>query len=92
MKQVQEWKQFHPHIQSPDQCPAIANDEQLRQTLSPSAHTTLERWVDGKTSLRQMARYLNRDISAVARHWRSPGTGQAIEYEEETVSTPAPPS
>ena len=67
MKQVQEWKQFHPHIQSPDQCPAIADAEQLRQTLSSSAHTTLERWVDGKTSLRQMARYLNRDISAVAR-------------------------
>ena len=67
MKQVQEWKQFHPHIQSPDQCPAIADAEQLRQTLSLSARTTLERWVDGKTSLRQMARYLNRDISAVAR-------------------------
>ncbi|MBW4517209.1 MAG: response regulator [Timaviella obliquedivisa GSE-PSE-MK23-08B] len=67
MKQVQEWKQFHPHIQSPDQCPAIADANQLRQTLSASARTTLERWVDGKTSLRQMARYLNRDISAVAR-------------------------
>jgi len=67
MKQVQEWKQFHPHIQSPEQCPAIADADQLRQTLSPSARNTLERWVDGKTSLRQMARYLNRDISAVAR-------------------------
>lgn len=67
MKQVQEWKQFHPHIQSPDQCPAIADADQLRQTLSPSARQTLERWVDGKTSLRQIARYLNRDISAVAR-------------------------
>jgi twitching motility two-component system response regulator PilG len=67
MKQVQEWKQFHPHIQSPDQCPAIADAEQLHQTLSQSARTTLERWVDGKTSLRQIARYLNRDISAVAR-------------------------
>ncbi len=67
MKQVQEWKQFHPHIQSPDQCPAIADAAQLRQILSPSARTTLERWVDGKTSLRQMARCLNRDISTVAR-------------------------
>jgi twitching motility two-component system response regulator PilG len=67
MKQVQEWKQFHPHIQSPDQCPAIADIDQLRQVLSQNARTTLERWVDGKTSLRQMARYLNRDISTVAR-------------------------
>jgi twitching motility two-component system response regulator PilG len=66
MKQVQEWKQFHPHIQSPDQCPAIVDADQLRQTLSQSARTTLEGWVDGKTTLRQMARYLNRDISAVA--------------------------
>jgi twitching motility two-component system response regulator PilG len=67
MKQVQEWKQFHPHIQSPDQCPAIADADQLRKTLSQNARITLERWVDGKTTLRQMARYLNRDISAVAR-------------------------
>jgi twitching motility two-component system response regulator PilG len=67
MKQVQEWKQFHPHIQSPDQCPAIVDADQLSQTLSQSARATLEGWVDGKTSLRQMARYLNRDISAVAR-------------------------
>jgi twitching motility two-component system response regulator PilG len=67
MKQVQEWKQFHPHIQSPDQCPAIADADQLRQTLSQSARNTLERWIDGKTSLRQMARYLNRDIATVAR-------------------------
>jgi twitching motility two-component system response regulator PilG len=66
MKQVQEWKQFHPHIQSPDQCPAIVDADQLRQTLSQSARATLEGWVDGKTTLRQMARYLNRDISAVA--------------------------
>jgi twitching motility two-component system response regulator PilG len=66
MKQVQEWKQFHPHIQSPDQCPAIVDADQLRQTLSQSARATLAGWVDGKTTLRQMARYLNRDISAVA--------------------------
>lgn len=67
MKQVQEWKQFHPHIQSPDQCPAIADAEQLRKTLTESSFEALDRWADGKTSLRQMARYLNRDIVTVAR-------------------------
>ncbi|WNZ21495.1 DUF4388 domain-containing protein [Leptolyngbya sp. NK1-12] len=67
MKQVQEWKQFHPHIQSPDQCPAMADPEQLRKSLSESSFEALGRWVDGKTSLRQMARYLNRDIVTVAR-------------------------
>jgi twitching motility two-component system response regulator PilG len=67
MQQVREWKQFHPHIQSPDQCPVIADAEQLRKTLTESSFETLTRWVDGKTSLRQMARYLNRDIVTVAR-------------------------
>jgi twitching motility two-component system response regulator PilG len=67
MKQVQEWKQFHPHIQSPDQCPIITNAAQLRETLTATSFRALEWWVDGKTSLRQMARYLNRDIVTVAR-------------------------
>lgn len=67
MKQAQEWKQFHPHIQSPDQCPVIADANYLRKTLTESSFEALDRWVDGKTSLRQMARYLNRDIVTVAR-------------------------
>jgi twitching motility two-component system response regulator PilG len=67
MKQVQEWKQFHPHIQSPDQCPAIADPHHLRQTIAQSTFKILERWADGKTSLRQMSRYLSRDILTVAR-------------------------
>jgi twitching motility two-component system response regulator PilG len=67
MKQVQEWKQFHPHIQSPDQCPMIADPTQLRETLTENTFKTLGRWVDGKTSIRQMARYLNRDILTVAK-------------------------
>lgn len=67
MKQVQEWKQFHPHIQSPDQCPIIADANQLRKALPENAFNSLDRWADGKTSVRQMARYLNRDILTVAR-------------------------
>ncbi len=67
VKQVQEWKQFHPHIQSPEQCPAITDAEQLRKTLTESSFEALDRWADGKTTLRQMARYLNRDVVAVAR-------------------------
>ncbi|TVQ21945.1 MAG: DUF4388 domain-containing protein, partial [Leptolyngbya sp. DLM2.Bin15] len=35
IKQIQEWKQFSPHIQSPDQCPAIIELEQLRTALKP---------------------------------------------------------
>ncbi|NJN85365.1 MAG: response regulator [Leptolyngbyaceae cyanobacterium SL_7_1] len=67
MKQIQEWKQLHPHIQSPEQAPTIADASQLRQTLPESTFHTLERWVDGKTSIRQIAHYLNRDILTVAK-------------------------
>ena len=67
MKQVQQWKQFHPHIQSPDQCPVITSPEELRDNLPSGAFATLDRWADGQTSIRQMARYLNRDIVTVAR-------------------------
>ncbi|NJO40415.1 MAG: response regulator [Cyanobacteria bacterium CRU_2_1] len=67
MKQVQEWKQLHPLIQSPDQCPLIADAVQLRENLKETTFRALERWVDGKTSLRQVARYLNRDILTVAK-------------------------
>jgi twitching motility two-component system response regulator PilG len=67
MKQVQEWRLFSPHIYSPDQRPSIADVDQLRETLNASAFQTLEQWIDGKTTLRQMARYLGRDISTVAK-------------------------
>jgi twitching motility two-component system response regulator PilG len=59
MQQVQEWKQLHPHIQSPDQLLAIADSVQLCQLLPASTVHNLEHWADGKTSLRQLARYLN---------------------------------
>ena len=67
IKQVQEWKQFHPHIQSPEQCPIIVEPGLLRQKLPQNTFKVLERWADGQTSLRQMARYLNRQILPVAR-------------------------
>ncbi len=67
MKQVQQWKQFHPQIQSPDQCPAIAHPSQLRSTIKESTFQTLTTWMDSKTSIRQIARYLNRDILTVTR-------------------------
>jgi twitching motility two-component system response regulator PilG len=67
MKQVQEWKQFHPHIQSPSQCPIISDAAQMREALPENTFNNLNRWADGKTNLRQMSRYLNRDILTVAR-------------------------
>jgi twitching motility two-component system response regulator PilG len=67
MKQVQEWKQFHPHLQTPDQCPVVTDSKPLRSALSEMTYRTLEQWADGQTSIRQIARYLGRDILTVAR-------------------------
>lgn len=67
MKQIQEWKQFYPHIQSPQQCPILTESAELKETLSKSAFSRLSHWMDGKTSIRQIARYLNRDILMVAK-------------------------
>jgi twitching motility two-component system response regulator PilG len=67
MKQVQEWKQLYPHFQSPNQLPVLTDITQLRSSLSVVTVNKLQHWADGKTSLRQLARYLNRDILTVAK-------------------------
>ncbi len=67
VKQVQQWKQFHPHIQSPNQCPVISDAAELQVALPVNTFNTLKRWADGRTSIRQMARYLNRDVLTVAK-------------------------
>ncbi|MGB3692764.1 MAG: response regulator [Spirulinaceae cyanobacterium] len=67
MKQVQQWKQFHPHIQSPDQCPIITAKPSLREALPQATYQNLGHLADGKTTLRKISRYLNRDILTIAK-------------------------
>lgn len=67
MQQVQQWKQFYPQLQSPDQCPVIADDLNLRSSLKESSYTKLSRWINGQTSVRQLSRYLNRDLLTIGR-------------------------
>jgi twitching motility two-component system response regulator PilG len=67
IKQVQEWKQLHPLLQSPEQCPIVSDPELLRSALAPKTFQTLTQWADGKTSLRQMSRYLNKDLLPFAK-------------------------
>jgi twitching motility two-component system response regulator PilG len=67
MKQVQLWMQLQPYISSPDQCPVIANIGALQEQLSDRTFSKLSKFADGKTSLRQIGRYLNRDILTVGR-------------------------
>ncbi|WP_017654173.1 response regulator [Fortiea contorta] len=66
-QQLQEWKQLYPHIQSPDQLPVVADTIHLHASLPTPTMNKLKHWADGKTSLRQLARYLNRDILTVAK-------------------------
>lgn len=66
-KQVQEWKKFHPHITSPNQCPLITDRSKLQKTVRPKVFESLNQWADGQTSIRQISRYLHRDIVTVAK-------------------------
>lgn len=67
VKQVQQWKQFHPYIQSPNACPMITDEVQLRAMLAENTYNSLQRWADGKTTLRQLSRYLNRSLFSIAK-------------------------
>ncbi|NET10151.1 MAG: response regulator [Symploca sp. SIO2B6] len=67
MQQVQSWKRLHPHIQSPEQCPSIDQHVALKNALKPSTYQTLKEWTEAHISIRQLSRYLNRDILSVAK-------------------------
>ncbi|NJM18649.1 MAG: response regulator [Richelia sp. RM2_1_2] len=95
-KQLQEWKQLYPYIQSPEQCPFLTDIHRLRSSLASSTVEKLQHWTDGKTSLRQLARYLNRDVLTLAKaiypyvqqgliHIVSSDTVLSLTHEQETV-------
>ncbi|HEY9761351.1 MAG TPA: response regulator [Trichocoleus sp.] len=66
-KQIQEWKQFHPLIQSPHQCPVIPDVDAFQASVSKATYNRLTHWMDGRTTLRQISRYLNRDLGTVVK-------------------------
>jgi twitching motility two-component system response regulator PilG len=59
-QQIQAWHLLHPIIQSVHQCPLWVSDQ------APAAMSRLKALVDGKTSILQMARYLNQDSLIIA--------------------------
>jgi len=65
VKQVQCWKQFHSHIQSPDQHIIGANLSQLQDHLPESFITNLRQWMAEEASIRQLARYTHQDIATL---------------------------
>jgi twitching motility two-component system response regulator PilG len=66
-QQIQAWKQLYPHIESAEQLPIVADMVQLQAALSATTINKLKHWADGKKTLRQLARRLNRDILTVAK-------------------------
>ncbi len=67
MKQLHQWKQLNPEIQDPSQCPVITDTENLKLALPENTYKGLYRSCDGQTSLRQIARYINRDVVTIAK-------------------------
>ncbi|MEA5567156.1 response regulator [Anabaena sp. UHCC 0399] len=66
-QQLQEWKQLYPYIQSPEQLPILAQTVHLHSSLPTTTVNKLKQWADGQTSLRQLSRYLDRDILTLAK-------------------------
>lgn len=56
LRQLQTWQQFYPVIQSSNQCPVL---------LSNKALPHLRNWIDGTTTIRQLARYSGLDIGNI---------------------------
>jgi twitching motility two-component system response regulator PilG len=67
MRQLQQWKQFHPYIQSPHQVLIVNNEDKLKSALPAQAYESIARWADGKTSLRQLSRFLKRDLLTLSK-------------------------
>jgi twitching motility two-component system response regulator PilG len=96
-KQIQEWKHFYPYLQCPDQCPVLVNHAALRQALPVNTMNALIHYADSRTSLRQLAYRLNRDLLTVARAiypcvqrgWIQ--LGPAVLPERSTCADPASP-
>jgi len=65
--QIQAWKQFYPHIQSPHQCPVMTEKLQLENNEAQEKTARILSWMDGQTSIQQIARYLNRNLVTVAK-------------------------
>lgn len=59
---LQEWQQLQPYMYSPEQCPTMVNPADLQRALPPQAFEAFSSWSDGSTSIRQIGRYLGRDV------------------------------
>ncbi|AFZ42462.1 response regulator receiver [Halothece sp. PCC 7418] len=66
MRELQQWKQLSPYVTSPEQCPLLTKNHELKQALTPSAYRSLAVACQGELSLRRIARYLNKDLLTIS--------------------------
>ncbi len=64
---VRQWKELYPYVESKEQVPILIDIAKLNSELPLVTVKKLQQWADGKTSLHQLACYLNRDILTVAK-------------------------
>ncbi|MFN5515086.1 MAG: response regulator [Cyanobacteriota bacterium] len=62
-----QWQQFYPRLQSPDQSLRILDLDRLKEQAPPQLAVRLLDWAAEGISLRRLARYLHRDLPALAR-------------------------
>lgn len=65
-QQLQAWKQLYLHIQSPDQRVAIAQEPALAAKVPEKLAQRFHAWTNSDISLRQIARYLQKNVPTVA--------------------------
>jgi twitching motility two-component system response regulator PilG len=65
-QQLQAWKQLHLRIQSPEQRVAIAKDPELASKIPEKFAQHFRSWTDQDISLRQISRYLQKNLPAIA--------------------------
>ncbi|MBD2160484.1 MAG: response regulator [Limnothrix sp.] len=65
-QELQDWKQLYPYVQSPDLCPVLTDVQRLREVLPAQTLQTFSEWATGSITLRQIARYRQRPLLAVA--------------------------
>ncbi|MBC8120861.1 MAG: response regulator [Gemmatimonadaceae bacterium] len=66
-KRLGEWQKLTPLIESADQKPVIVDRHALEQELNPQVYIQLQQWINGKHTLRELARLLGKDFVTVAR-------------------------
>jgi twitching motility two-component system response regulator PilG len=84
-QQFQSWKQLYLYIQSPDQRVAIAEESSLAVKVPEKLAQRFREWTNTDISLRQIARYLQKDVPTVAH-----GLYPYIEQGGLQISSPIP--